>query len=53
MYVQKDETPASGIALAAKKGSPEATVVAEDAGRGLLALVQKAPVWPTQTTTEL
>src|SRR6202047_68207 len=42
MRVQTGETPASVIAFAPKKGSPDATMVADDAGRGIVALVQKA-----------
>ena len=36
------ETPASVIAFAPKKGSPDVTMVADDAGHGIVALVQKA-----------
>src|SRR3979490_3509770 len=42
MRVQTAETPASVIAFAPKKGSPDATMVADDAGHGIVALVQKA-----------
>jgi hypothetical protein len=42
MRVQTGETPASVIAFAPKKGSPDATMVADDAGREIVALVQKA-----------
>ena len=42
MRVQTDETRASVIAFATKKGSPDATMVADDAGHGIVALVQKA-----------
>ena len=42
MRVQTDETRASVIAFAPKKGSPDATMVADDAGHGIVALVQKA-----------
>jgi hypothetical protein len=42
MRVQTGETPASVVAFAPKKGSPNATMVADDAGHGIVALVQKA-----------
>ena len=42
MRVQTGETPASVVAFAPKKGSPDATMVADDAGHGIVALVQKA-----------
>ena len=42
MRVQTDETRTSVIAFAPKKGSPDATMVADDAGHGIVALVQKA-----------
>ena len=42
MRVQTVETPASVIAFAPKKGSPDVTMVADDAGHGIVALVQKA-----------
>src|ERR1700724_2045902 len=42
MRVQADETSTSVIAFEPKKGSPDATMVADDAGRGIVALVQKA-----------
>jgi hypothetical protein len=41
MRVQTGETPASVVAFAPKKGSPDATTVADDAGHGIVALVQK------------
>ena len=40
--VQADETSTSVIAFGPKKGPPDATMVADDAGRGIVALVQKA-----------
>src|SRR4030081_1758448 len=42
MRVQADETSTSVIAFEPKKGPPDATMVADDAGRGIVALVQKA-----------
>ncbi len=42
MRVQTAETPASVIAFAPKKGTPDATVVADDAGQHIVALLQKA-----------
>jgi hypothetical protein len=42
MRVQTGETPASVIAFAPKKGPPDATMVADDAGQHIVALVQKA-----------
>jgi hypothetical protein len=42
MRVQTVETPASVIALAPKKGPSDATMVADDAGQHIVALVQKA-----------
>src|SRR2546423_2318421 len=42
MRVQTGETPTSVIAFAPKKGSPDVTMVADDAGHGIVALVQKA-----------
>jgi len=42
MRVQTVETPASVIAFAPKKWSPDATMVADDAGQHIVALVQKA-----------
>jgi hypothetical protein len=43
MRVQTGETPAASvIAFAPKKGSPDATMAADDAGHGIVALVQKA-----------
>jgi hypothetical protein len=42
MRVQTIETTASVIAFAPKKGPPDATMVSDDAGRGIVALVQKA-----------
>jgi hypothetical protein len=41
MRVQKGET-ASIIAFAPKKGAPDATIVADDAGEHIVALVQQA-----------
>ena len=41
MRVQTDES-SSIVAFAPKKGPSEAAVVADDAGRGIMALVQKA-----------
>jgi hypothetical protein len=42
MRVQTGEPPASVIAFAPKKGPPDATMVADDAGQHIVALVQKA-----------
>ena len=42
MRVQKSDTPASVIAFGPKKGPPDATMVADDAGQHIVALVQKA-----------
>ena len=42
MRVQTGETPASVIPFAPKKGPPDATMVADDAGQHIVALVQKA-----------
>jgi hypothetical protein len=42
MRVQKSEVAASVIAFAPQKGSPDATIVADDAGQHIVALVQKA-----------
>ena len=42
MRVQADETSTSVIAFEPKKGPPNASMVADDAGRGIVALVQKA-----------
>ena len=42
MRVQADETSTSVIAFGPKKGPPDATMVADDAGRGIVARVQKA-----------
>src|SRR6202163_3497027 len=42
MRVQADETSTSVIAFEPKKGPPDATMVADEAGRGIVALVQKA-----------
>jgi len=42
MRVQTAETPASAIAFAPKKGTPDATMVADDVGQHIVALVQKA-----------
>ena len=42
MRVQADETSTSVVAFGPKKGPPDATMVADDAGRGIVALVQKA-----------
>jgi hypothetical protein len=42
MRVQADETSTSVIAFEPKKRPPNATMVADDAGRGIVALVQKA-----------
>jgi hypothetical protein len=42
MRVQTGERPASVIAFAPKKGASDATMVADDAGQGIVALVQKA-----------
>jgi hypothetical protein len=42
MRVQKGEVAASVIAFAPQKGSPDATIVADDAGQHIVALVQKA-----------
>ena len=42
MRVQTGEPPASVIAFEPKKGPPDATMVADDAGQHIVALVQKA-----------
>jgi hypothetical protein len=42
MRVQADETSTSVIAFGPKKGPPDATMVADDAGQHIVALVQKA-----------
>ena len=42
MRVQKGETSASVVAFAPKKGPPDATMVADDAGEHIVALVQQA-----------
>jgi hypothetical protein len=42
MRVQTGERPASVIAFAPKKGASDATMVADDAGHGIVALVQRA-----------
>ena len=42
MRVQADETSTSVIAFEPKKGPPDATMVADDAGRGIVALLHKA-----------
>ena len=42
MRVQKDETSASVIALVPNKPLPDATMVADDAGEHIVALVQQA-----------
>ena len=42
MRVQPRETLASVVAIATKKENPDATIVADDAGRGIVALLQKA-----------
>ena len=42
MSVQTPERPASVVAFAPKNGRPNATTVADDAGRGIVALLQKA-----------
>jgi hypothetical protein len=42
MGVQKGEAAASVIAFAPKKGPPDATMVADDAGQHIVALMQKA-----------
>ena len=42
MRVQPRETPASVVAIATKKENPDATIVADDAGRCIVALLQKA-----------
>jgi len=42
MSVQTAEKPASVIAFAPKNGTPDATIVADDAGQHIVALVQKA-----------
>ena len=39
MRVQADEISTSVIAFEPKKGPPNATMVADDAGRGIVALV--------------
>jgi hypothetical protein len=42
MRVQADETSTSVIAFEPKKGPPDATMVADDAGQHIVTLVQKA-----------
>lgn len=42
MHGRKSETLALVIPFASKKGSPDATMVADDAGQHFVALVQKA-----------
>jgi hypothetical protein len=42
MRVQADEKSTSVIAFGPKKGPPDVIMVADDAGRGIVALVQKA-----------
>src|SRR6202049_778565 len=42
MRVQADEKSTSVIAFGPKKGPPDVTMVADDAGRGIVARVQKA-----------
>jgi hypothetical protein len=42
MSVQTPERPASVVAFAATKGRPDTTMVADDAGHGIIALLQKA-----------
>jgi hypothetical protein len=42
MPAQTSETPASVVAFAPKKGSPRSTMMADDAGQHVVALVQKA-----------
>jgi hypothetical protein len=42
MRVQKGETSGSVVAFAPKKGPPDATMVADDAGEHIVALVQQA-----------
>ena len=42
MRVQAEETSSSVIAFGPKKAPTDATIVADDAGRGIVALVQKA-----------
>jgi hypothetical protein len=42
MRVQTNETPGSVIAFAPKKTLADPTMVADDAGRGIIALLQKA-----------
>jgi hypothetical protein len=42
MSVHTPERPASVVAFAPKKGRPEATTPADDAGHGIIALLQKA-----------
>src|SRR5437016_303120 len=42
MRMHTGETPASVVAFAPKKGAADATTVADDAGRDIVALVQKA-----------
>jgi hypothetical protein len=68
MRAQKSETPASVVAFAPKKGAPDATLVAEDAGQHaaiaaddagqhILALVHKASdqfdFWRGRTCSKL
>ena len=42
MSVQTPERPASVVAFAPKKGRPDTTMVADDAGHGIIALLTKA-----------
>ena len=42
MHGRNSETLALVIPFASKKGSPDATMVADDAGQHIVALVQKA-----------
>src|SRR6202051_3300282 len=42
MSVHTPERPASVVAFAPKKGHPEATIPVDDAGHGIIALLQKA-----------
>src|SRR5204863_8960624 len=42
MRVQTGETPASVVAFAPKKERPATTIVADNAGQGIIAMVQKA-----------
>ena len=42
MSVQTPERPASVVAFAPKKGRPDAAMLADDAGHGIIALLQKA-----------